>query len=85
MRDVAIDFAHHRFCRVHLSIDGRSPAIAVHIADHQRTIEELVAPLDMAKTRTARVHNSQLPTIGKCEMQQLVPMSLVTNVIPWTP
>ena len=39
---VALFVAHHNFCRKHSSLDGKTPAMAAKLTDHQWTIEELL-------------------------------------------
>lgn len=43
---VTLHFMHYNFCRKHQSLDGRTPAMAVGVADHVWTIRELVGMLD---------------------------------------
>lgn len=50
---VSLHFAHYNFCRVHMSLDGKTPAMAAGIADHPWTIEELVRLLDNAQNKAA--------------------------------
>jgi IS1 family transposase len=46
---VALHFAHYNFCRVHKSLDGRTPAMAAGMADHVWTLDELIALLEAAE------------------------------------
>ena len=43
---IALFFAYYNFCRKHLSLDGRTPAMAAGLADHVWTLEELIGLLD---------------------------------------
>jgi transposase-like protein/IS1 family transposase len=40
---VALYVAHHNFCRKHSALDGKTPAMAAKLTDHQWTIEELLS------------------------------------------
>lgn len=40
---VALFVAHHNFCRKHSALDGKTPAMAAKLTDHQWTIEEIVS------------------------------------------
>jgi IS1 family transposase len=39
---VALFVTHHNFCRKHSALDGKTPAMAAKLTDHQWTIEELL-------------------------------------------
>lgn len=47
---VALHFMHYNFCRVHLSLNGQTPAMAAGIADHAWTLEEVVGLLEKRET-----------------------------------
>ncbi len=62
---VSLHFAHYNFCRVHLSLDGQTPAMAAGVTDHVWTLDELIGLLEAVesvpvkrgryeRTRTAR-------------------------------
>jgi IS1 family transposase len=66
---VSLHFMHYNFCRVHASLDGRTPAMAAGLADHVWTLDELIGLLEAAervpvkrgryaKTRARRAANS---------------------------
>lgn len=46
---VSLHFAHYNYCRVHKSLDGKTPAMAAGITDHIWTIRELVGLLEAAE------------------------------------
>ena len=54
---VSLHFMHYNFCRVHMSLKGRTPAMAAGISDHVWTIEEMVSLLDMREKPQTRVSN----------------------------
>jgi hypothetical protein len=37
---------HYNFCRVHMSLNGQTPAMAAGVADHAWTLEEVAALLE---------------------------------------
>lgn len=39
---VALYVVHHNFCRKHSALDGKTPAMAAKLTDHQWTIEEIL-------------------------------------------
>jgi IS1 family transposase len=43
---VALHFMHYNFCRVHMSLNGQTPAMAAGKADHVWTLEEVVGLLE---------------------------------------
>jgi IS1 family transposase len=43
---ISLHFVHYNFCRPHISLDGRTPAQAVGLADHRWTLAELVGLLE---------------------------------------
>jgi IS1 family transposase len=47
---VAIYTVHYNFCRKHITLDGKTPAMAAGLADHVWTIEEMVGLLDYVST-----------------------------------
>jgi len=51
---VSLHFAHYNFCRVHQSLDGKTPAMAAGVADHVWTIDELIALLAAAEATPIR-------------------------------
>ena len=46
---VSLHFMHYNFCRVHQSLDGRTPAMAAGVADHVWTLDELIGLLEEAE------------------------------------
>jgi hypothetical protein len=40
---VALFVAYFNFCRVHKSLDGKTPAMASRLTDHKWTVEELLS------------------------------------------
>jgi IS1 family transposase len=46
---VSLHFMHYNFCRVHQSLDGRTPAMAAGLADHVWTLDELIGLLEAAE------------------------------------
>jgi IS1 family transposase len=42
---VSLHFFHYNFCRVHKSLDGKTPAMAAGVTDHVWTLDELVGLL----------------------------------------
>jgi hypothetical protein len=46
---VSLHFFHYNFCRVHKSLNGRTPAMAAGVADHVWTLDELVGLLEDAE------------------------------------
>lgn len=46
MAAVSLHFMHYNFCRVHQALKGKTPAMAVGVADHVWLVEEFVALLD---------------------------------------
>src|SRR5579862_34607 len=46
---ISLHFMHYNFCRVHASLDKRTPAMAAGIADHVWTISDLVSLLEDAE------------------------------------
>jgi IS1 family transposase len=46
---VALHFAHYNYCRVHQSLDGRTPAMAAGITDHVWKLDELIGLLEEAE------------------------------------
>lgn len=43
---VALHFMHYNFCRVHMSLEGKTPAMAAGVADHVWTLEEVAMLLE---------------------------------------
>lgn len=43
---VSLHFAHYNFCRVHGSLDGKTPAMAAGITDRPWKVEQLIGLLD---------------------------------------
>ncbi len=43
---VSLHFMHYNFCRVHMSLKGKTPAMAAGVADHVWTIEEVIGLLE---------------------------------------
>ncbi|HLX33109.1 MAG TPA: hypothetical protein VKR79_10140 [Gaiellaceae bacterium] len=46
---VSLHFAYYNYCRVHASLDGRTPAMAAGLEDHVWTVDELIALLSAAE------------------------------------
>jgi IS1 family transposase len=46
---VAIHFTHYNFCRVHGSLDGKTPAMAAGITDHVWSLDDLIGLLEAAE------------------------------------
>jgi IS1 family transposase len=46
---VSLHFTHYNFCRVHASLNGKTPAMAAGLTDHVWTIRELVGLLEDAE------------------------------------
>jgi IS1 family transposase len=51
---VSLHFAHYNLCRVHASLDGRTPAMAAGITDHVWTLDELIDLLVAAEATPIR-------------------------------
>jgi IS1 family transposase len=47
---VSLHFMHYNFCRVHLSLDGQTPAMAAGVADHVWSLDELIGLLADAES-----------------------------------
>jgi IS1 family transposase len=47
---VSLHFAYYNFCRVHQSLNGRTPAMAAGVTDHVWKLTELIALLEGAET-----------------------------------
>jgi IS1 family transposase len=47
---VSLHFMHYNYCRVHLSLNGKTPAMAAGISDHVWTLPELVGLLEQAES-----------------------------------
>jgi IS1 family transposase len=47
---VSLHFMHYNFCRVHQSLEGRTPAMAAGVADHVWTLDELIGLLADAES-----------------------------------
>jgi IS1 family transposase len=47
---LALHFAHYNLCRPHMSLGGKTPAMAAGVEDHAWSIEELVGLLEMAES-----------------------------------
>ena len=43
---VSLHLMHYNFCRVHMSLDGKTPAMAAGVADHAWTLEEVAGLLE---------------------------------------
>lgn len=50
---VSLHFMHYNFCRVHMSLNGQTPAMAAGVADHAWTLEEVAALLEPKAMRAA--------------------------------
>ena len=46
---VSLHFAYYNYCRVHASLNGKSPAMAAGLEDHVWTVDELIALLEAAE------------------------------------
>jgi IS1 family transposase len=46
---VSLHFMHYNFCRVHMSLDGRTPAMAAGVTDHVWTLDEMIGLLEAAE------------------------------------
>jgi IS1 family transposase len=46
---VSLHFAYYNYCRVHASLDGKTPAMAAALTDHVWTLDELIALLQEAE------------------------------------
>lgn len=46
---VSLHFAYYNYCRVHASLDGKTPAMAAGLEDHVWTVDELIALLAAAE------------------------------------
>lgn len=46
---VSLHFAYYNYCRVHASLDGKTPAMAAGLEDHVWTVDELIALLSAAE------------------------------------
>jgi hypothetical protein len=44
-----LHFAHYNFCRVHQSLNGRTPAMAAGVTEHVWKLDELIALLEDAE------------------------------------
>jgi IS1 family transposase len=47
---VSLHFMHYNFCRVHMSLNGQTPAMAAGVADHVWTLDELIGLLSEAES-----------------------------------
>lgn len=65
---VSLHFAYYNYCRVHQSLDGKTPAMAAGLEDHVWTVDELIALLSAAEAtpikrgayRKTRERNAEL-------------------------
>lgn len=48
---VSLHFMHYNFCRPHISLQGRTPAMAAGVASHVWTIEEIVELVNAARPK----------------------------------
>jgi hypothetical protein len=46
---VSLHFAHYSFCRVHSSLDGKTPPMAAGVTDHVWSLDELIGLLEAAE------------------------------------
>ena len=46
---VSLHFAYYNYCRVHASLDGKTPAMAAGLEDHVWSVDELIALLTAAE------------------------------------
>ena len=51
---VSIHFAHYNFCKVHGSLDGKTPAMAAGVTDHVWSLDELIGLLEEAESVTTK-------------------------------
>src|SRR5204863_9936399 len=51
---VSIHFMHYNYCRVHQSLDGRTPAMAAGVTDHVWKLDEMIGLLEAAEATPIR-------------------------------
>jgi len=51
---VSLHFAYYKYCRVHASLSGQTPAMAAGIEDHVWKVDELIDLLEAAEATPIR-------------------------------
>ena len=50
MAAVAVHYMYYNFARPHISLKGRTPAMAAGVADHRWTVQEIISLLENPKS-----------------------------------